>query len=264
MTKPITLSAQIPFSGFYETAHSDAIDRAIKDCFYNEETGEDLPIPHDFYFSFKHYLTINNEYSRLYVSEWIDYFNDATGLDIKPVTFEEMTSPKEYNFETDRLFATLTLKAIKQIRAYVDDDTLAETIRERCTSYDGFISFYSNDFATWNSKPLSKWDHNELGILLQAALTQAGIENARRGGDAWDIMENAMCNGKVDAIVYPYVDQWKQENPDQDTRAATFFDIPDTTWENFTKEERLEHIERYNVATYRCPLTQDMFTLLTQ
>jgi hypothetical protein len=48
-------------------------------------------------------------------------------------------------------------------------------IKERHTSRDGFISFYSNNFDDW-VKPLSKYDHNELGTLLTAYAESSAIE----------------------------------------------------------------------------------------
>lgn len=43
-----------------------------------------------------------------------------------------------------------------------------KAIKKRFTSYDGFISFYSNRIEDWLDKPLTEWDHNELGTLLYA------------------------------------------------------------------------------------------------
>ncbi len=44
-----------------------------------------------------------------------------------------------------------------------------ETLKKMFTSYDGFMSFYSNDpdGDEW-TKPVEKWDHNQLQALIRA------------------------------------------------------------------------------------------------
>lgn len=91
--------------------------------------------------------------------------------------FEEVISPREYNFTTDRLFATAPLYLMQKLFARSRAEghqTLAKVIRERFTSRSGFISYYSNDLAEWLEKPLAAWDENELGTLLLAAIEIAG------------------------------------------------------------------------------------------
>lgn len=87
--------------------------------------------------------------------------------------FEEMTSPREYNFTTDRIFCELSGRTVARLFRMSREDNharLAACIRERFTSRDGFISHYSNRLADWLEKPLADWDHNELGTLLRALL----------------------------------------------------------------------------------------------
>jgi hypothetical protein len=62
----------------------------------------------------------------------------------------EMTSPRYYNFETDRLWADVELKDgwEDDVRAFMTEnaDWLRERIKDDWTSYDGFMSFMSNNF----------------------------------------------------------------------------------------------------------------------
>ena len=47
-------------------------------------------------------------------------------------------------------------------------DNLELYIKERFASYNGFISFYSNDINEWLVKPFPEWDLNELSSLFCA------------------------------------------------------------------------------------------------
>lgn len=255
MTKAETLSVKIPFSGFYESTHDSNIDRAIEQYFDREGDGGDHT-PNDFYWSFDRHRVIRNEYAKLYADSFLYWFNSETGLKLDGV-FEEMTSPREYNFETDRLFVSIPLKQLKALKAYVPNDVLEKHIKRRCTSYDGFCSFYSNDFADWQAKPFAKWDHNELGILIEAAMIHADIEEDHD----FTIMEHALCNGGIDNIVYPYLDEWAALHPVEtiSQHVQEFFDIPDSDWEAMSEEEREVQAKEYVKEAYRCDQTADLF-----
>jgi hypothetical protein len=61
-----------------------------------------------------------------------------------------MTSPRYYNFETDRLWADVELRYdwMDVVREFMVEnaDWLRERIKDEWTSYDGFMSFMSNNF----------------------------------------------------------------------------------------------------------------------
>lgn len=76
-----------------------------------------------------------------------------------------MDSPKFYNFTTDRIFCKIELAEVKRLFAIVDKTVLDKAIVDAFTSYDGFSSFYKNSLDQWPSD-LSKWDHNQVGTLL--------------------------------------------------------------------------------------------------
>ncbi|MGX7874405.1 hypothetical protein ACVDG5_018085 [Mesorhizobium sp. ORM6] len=94
-------------------------------------------------------------------------------------TFESMDSPREYNFTTDRLYAEIPLGMMQLLFRKSRTEkhaTLAAVIAERFTSRDGFLSHYSRHLAEWLEKPLTDWDHNELGTLLIAVMRMSGID----------------------------------------------------------------------------------------
>jgi hypothetical protein len=107
------------------------------------------------------------------------YVEEPYRRDSIRMTFESMDSPREYNFATDRLYGEMPLAIVylmfRRSRAE-GHATLAKTIKDRFTSYDGFIAYYPTDIEDWLEKPLGDWDHNELGTLLLAVLQLAGAD----------------------------------------------------------------------------------------
>lgn len=234
MTKPIFKNVKIPFSGFYESAHDSEIDHALESYFDKEGDGKQA-VPENLYWSFDHFGDIHREYAELYAKHFGYYFEEATGIKF-PLVLEALKSPREYNFETDRIFCDVRLSVLKAIYAYCDKDILRQRIAECFTSRSGFMSFYSNDLDTWTVKPLKDWDHNELGTLIEAALITSGCgTGVNPTFNSWDVMEDAICNGKIDEIVYPYLAQWEKENPTGATRVKTFFSITDDEWDDTSK-----------------------------
>lgn len=105
-------------------------------------------------------------------------FKEEAGLMLS-LPFKAVTSPREYNFETDRLFVTLSECEIKGLCRIAKRDkyaALRRVLQDRCTPRSGFIPYYSTVLADWLEKPLAEWDHNELGCLLEAAwLAKGGL-----------------------------------------------------------------------------------------
>lgn len=130
------------------------------------------------------YRAIHLAIARTYVDAFNNVVGDEIGIDLG-LKFESMTSPREYNFETDRIFAYVPVDTIEALfAASVADNhaALRKVLEERHTSYSGFHSYYSNDVESWLAKPLADWDHNELCSLLCAAMLRAGMTDWR-----WDV-----------------------------------------------------------------------------
>ena len=81
---------------------------------------------------------------------WAEAWKNNAPEIVLSVEGVEMTSPKYYNFETDRLWADVELSDDWQekMRTFMQEN--AEWLRERIaddwTSYDGFNSYMSNNF----------------------------------------------------------------------------------------------------------------------
>jgi hypothetical protein len=159
----------LPFPGFYETQLSNHL--------VDDETGEERATAKEV--TQAYFRGLKNE-----LAHWL-------GID---VDFDRCLSPREYNFETDRLFGWLTEEAAKLLFAMSEDEnhaTLREEVKKKCTDRPGFWSYYPSDLADWLDNPVEEWDHNELGILLGACLLMAGTSEQEVMDEA---TEYTICN----------------------------------------------------------------------
>lgn len=181
----------IPFMGFYNSWYSEEIDRQESDHIehhINDSYGSEAEHPEplrlneyemaDIFYRHSSYDIAYRNIARAYVESFSSIVSEGLGFDLGLV-FKDMTSPREYNFQTDRLFADIPFKVIARLFAMSKRDehkTLESVISERFTSCSGFISFYSNDLETRLDKPLLDWDHNEYCALLEACIELAGLD----------------------------------------------------------------------------------------
>jgi hypothetical protein len=209
LCEPERVSVNIPFSGFYDSIWSQEIDQcATNESEYADQDNwsryEQIAAlapeyrPDTGWPGLAEALFDHTDYSAAYASlatAYHDAFWDMVegelGLPVM-AKWDGMTRPREYNFETDRLFSTVPLSVFQaMLDALRNDDAgnLQSAIERRHTSRSGFISFYSNDLAQWEDRELSDWDHNELGTLLRAWLAMTGLEDDDRSID-WVIYED--------------------------------------------------------------------------
>lgn len=251
---------QLPFDGFYESIYSHELDREAEQyAEYSEERepeeepNPELRLVRDEFQEILFDVTDHRKSERAVCVSYVSAVEYELGsefdLNVK-LNFESMSSPREYNFETDRIFVEIDRKSLATlIRAVRSDryESLRQVIEDRHTSRSGFCSFYDNTLEKWLKKPVSTWDHNELNTLIQAAvLSQSrGAENA---SDFWrwtvyyrvvdcDSCYNEFCEG-VD---------WKA------------FDEKVTALRNEKAEAIRENNEGWTPIE-RCPNTPDMLT----
>lgn len=179
------VSAVIPFSGFYYSMHDDALDRAMESCIRDDQGEPVHPKITERLFDAINWQDAHEKYARAYVKTWCKLFG------IVGVEFEELNSPREYNFTTDRLFVRIPAAEFARILATIPADELAKVAADMFTSRSGFISFYSPDVSSWG--PAETWDHNQRLAALQA------LQNAADAPDIeWSIVEDYQCNGAIE------------------------------------------------------------------
>ena len=167
------LESTIPFDGFYNSYFSSDIEHQI---------GQQIEWDADIYdlnedeqqILYDNYLSVNrssfyNEIAEHYTDLYIDALNERLeGFTLK-AKFNLLTSPKEYNFETDRIFIDIERDhAIDFIKYIIKNHKkeLENKIKERFTSRSGFWSHYKNGLDLW-TKDYSEWDHNQIGTCFE-------------------------------------------------------------------------------------------------
>ena len=162
------LEATIPFQGFYESIHGINIDEAIESFFQDDEGNYHIP---DNFWEKVDYKKIHLAYSKLYTESFFEHLKNEFDLELNSYEFSAAESPRFYNYETDRIFVSISLEDAEKILNIVDKNELNDLIKERFTSHDGFISHYPNSLSEW-PESVSEWDLNQIGTLFDLFNTE--------------------------------------------------------------------------------------------
>ena len=167
------LESTIPFDGFYNSYISSDIEHQIGqqiewDCDIYDLNENEQQILWDNYLSVNR-IFFYNEIAEHYTDLYIDALNERLeGFTLK-AKFNLLTSPREYNFETDRIFIDIERDhAIDFIKYIIKNHKkeLENKIKERFTSRSGFWSHYKNGLDLW-TQDYSEWDHNQIGTCFE-------------------------------------------------------------------------------------------------
>lgn len=192
------LSCLIPFSGFYESWHDAEFDNCLEYMFDPEGCGADYAGKLAMrFFDTVNWRAAQTEYAKDYAE------NFAAALGCKVCEWEEMVSPREYNFSTDRLFAKFDAAELRAMLARADIRAELDAVAaDMFTSRSGFISSYSPDVTDWGAD-IAEWDHNQRGALLQAAanVTIADGETFDQEKE-FDLMSSERENGAIDEYMW--------------------------------------------------------------
>ena len=166
------------FPGFYNTELEAVIDSELEQ--QAEYGGEELEAVFDRYNFQAGMVSI--------AQEWVEAFARRAKVRLQ---FEQMESPKEYNFRTDRAFALIDPEEVKRIEPARHSEAFAQVLADWFSSCDGFCSFYSNDpdGKEWQ-KPVEQWDHNQLSALLAAYVMQSQDGEELRDRLFYDVAES--------------------------------------------------------------------------
>lgn len=190
-----TIETRVPFSGFYHSFYESRIDDNLKDRIHHYCDNWDF---HDFGILreiFHKYATFDdcrNAIAQEHCTAFFDIYKDEFGIDLK-AEYVEFTSPKYYNFETDKLYARVSLNALKELwnwHKQNDFVLLGQYIKERFTSRDGFISFITNDLQDWIESDWESFHQDQIMALIVARDTNR---------DCYDNSINGMAE---DALLY--------------------------------------------------------------
>ena len=177
------------FHGFYESifCYTDELydfKEELKDEIY-DETGLTVEVDHEYY-NFEHY---KNDISKKYMEFYIDKIIDILPYDItehEDFLFELINkntivdSPKYYNYRSDNIFSEIKTNkwTLKQIKNYtLNMDGSKDYIINNFKSYDGFISFISNDPEEWEKLDIMDYEENMFISLLDMLIILDNKEN---------------------------------------------------------------------------------------
>ena len=180
----------VPFSGFYCSVHDEELDHCLERLFDRQGTGATNPDLVDAARDAIDWPCVYEAYAARFVDDL------GTEYDLI-LDFESLSSPKYYNFETDRIFTYIDRASLAKIARAVPRSDLRAAIKARFTSRDGFISHYPNRLSDWPRR-VSEWDHNQIGLLLELYIDQEAAGCGSEGFDSfrqYEVMESAFGNG---------------------------------------------------------------------
>lgn len=178
------IELRVPFQGFYESIHDDAVQRALED--HDEQTGE----------SQAENFSFTAENLRKYVKSYLSRFESRLPSEDKFTSFR-VTSPREYNFETDRVLAELHASTLRTIFAEIksqEEQGFRQRVAGELESRSGFVPFYSADLDDWGNDP-AEWETAQLELMVRYYMEMAH-------GDEWEvsIVEEMSANGECDLL----------------------------------------------------------------
>lgn len=192
-----TVATWLPiFTGFYNTIF-DGSENFLESMFADEdEFQEHMPELFESGVSYEYFCS-----EFWYYADFSRCFNEAaksicyaiTELDSAGIIidsdFEDLISPKEYNFKTDSINCEIKYNATK-LQKYLDENIEAFTkyIKDAYTSRDGFSSWHSNDVNNW----LDVYNYGEhaAGSVLQFVIFN---EYENENDAIYDLYEESNC-----------------------------------------------------------------------
>jgi len=167
------LESTIPFEGFYNSFISADIENEIDSLTQYYSESYELN-DNDEQLLSNSFLSVNNnnfynEICKDYVSFYIDKLNERIKDFTLKGTYKCFISPREYNFETDRVFIEIEENHCIDFIKYIIKNykkELDKKIKERFTSRSGFISFYENNLEFWTNN-YKELDCNMIGTCFE-------------------------------------------------------------------------------------------------
>lgn len=162
----------LPFTGFYggvwdQSENEYVQTRELKYGDYEEI--ESLQFLDDWGFA----PDYRDQIAKMFADAYCSKLQEMLGLDVKLVG-AWVRSPQYYNYSTDEIYATFEVEdydaLVKRVCHFVDKPEyrtkLANIIKERHSSRDGFWSFMSNDIEEWYGLICNPDDDKYISYLI--------------------------------------------------------------------------------------------------
>lgn len=184
------MKTTIPFEGFYCSVHAEAVDRAIEYAAEINDKGDSNSIIVNELRGHVDFGEVFDKYSSDYTQELAVFLK----VNLK---FDELSRPREYNFITDRIFASISELDFRKLYNSVDKIALGNLVSGRFTSRSGFISYYSSNFTDWPDD-IAQWDHNQAGTVLELAAIERDWDE---GEYACEVNDSGSLDNWLDAAM---------------------------------------------------------------
>lgn len=181
----------IPFSGFYNRWHDDALDQALEQAFHDDHGTIADTEAYEAAWERVNWRKVRELYAAHYASVLADE------CAMPGLTFNRLDSPREYNFRTDEIICDIPAETLADIYRRCDKVALAALVAERLAPCSGFIPFYSDDLAEWGD--FDTWESAQISVMIESWCNESEDSEWR---DMY-AMEGASGNG--------YYDQWLDE-----------------------------------------------------
>jgi hypothetical protein len=137
------IKTTINFGGFYNSIHDGNIEWACE-SFYGDDNGV---CDWDIILDRVDFKQLRGVYIDLYCDLFSDWLKENYNLAIKFKNIS-LSSPREYNFETDKILCDITHDENESlIKALQSNTKFLDWLKDKTRSRSGFISFYSYDDA---------------------------------------------------------------------------------------------------------------------
>ena len=159
--------AKLPFEGTYQTWYD--LGEVEPDQEMTQEDVDRFFKEHD---QKAWFTELSQEYVEYFECGLSDRLKDILDVEIKEklLTYESCTSPKEYNFSTDKIFVHCNERLLDILILYAigNHGVFGSYLRDNFTSRSGFIPLYSNKTQEWldNLMKPDKLDTVELYVLI--------------------------------------------------------------------------------------------------
>ena len=196
----------IPFSGFYESSHDEALDSELEQMFRDDQ-GEPTPA-YDIARDSIDWRVAYLAYAQLYCERLADE-TDATWQ------FDRLDSPRFYNYRGDEIDVFIAMDELQRMRRYILDNCESDWLKlckDRLTLRDGFIPHFDSNPYTWGA--LDSWESPQLSLLVECYVMAylAEHESDPQFFIAWEMVED--CNGDVSHCIETAIPQcaWDKIN----------------------------------------------------
>lgn len=192
-----TIKTTLPiYNGNYGTIWEDSPNEEYEFEYINELRAEKKLKPIEFDDIVFDYKSFYNELSELIANEIEFQLKDY----VHSIKYLKLKSPRFYNYSNDYIECEIAPN-MDAIKKYINEykKEWIQYLKDNYTSYDGFISFHSNDYKSeeWELNTACK-DYHKLGAILQFIAQNEDI-------DEYDIYENVIGDICIDIVNYDYL-----------------------------------------------------------